>query len=94
VLSEFAGAAAELRGAVLANPYDPQEMVNACYLALIMNKDEARSRIREAFDTVSHHDIQQWGEDFFAAVRDCRSTLLEFDADSEVDADAEKNQVA
>ncbi len=81
VLSEFAGAAAELRGAVLANPYDQQEMVNACYLALTMNKDEARSRVREAYDVVSHFDIQQWGEDFFAAVENCQSTLLEFDAD-------------
>ncbi|MEN8669014.1 MAG: glucosylglycerol-phosphate synthase [Alcanivorax sp.] len=83
VLSEFAGAAAELRGAVLANPYDPQEMVNACYLGLTMNKDEARSRIREAFDIVAHHDIQQWGEDFFDAVRDCKSKLLDFDSEKE-----------
>ena len=82
VLSEFAGAAAELRGAVLANPYDQQEMVNACYLGLTMNKDEARARIREAFDIVSHFDIQQWGEDFFAAVQDSQATLLEFDVDA------------
>jgi len=82
VLSEFAGAAAELRGAVLANPYDQQEMVSACYLALTMNKDEARARIREAYDVVSHYDIQQWGEDFFAAVEDSQATLLEFDAES------------
>jgi len=53
VLSEFAGAAAELRGAVLANPYDKHEMVNACYLALTMSRDEARSRVREAFDVIS-----------------------------------------
>ncbi len=79
VLSEFTGAAAELRGAVLANPYDQHEMVNACYFALSMSKTEARNRIREAFDIVSHYDIQQWGEDFFAAVEDMQGKLLEFE---------------
>ena len=56
--------------------------MNACYLGLTMNKDEARARIREAFDIVSHFDIQQWGEDFFAAVQDSQATLLEFDVDA------------
>lgn len=72
VLSEFAGAAAELRGAVLANPHDPSEMVNACYLALTMNKQEAQSRIREAFHVVEHYDIRQWGEEFLDAVAQCK----------------------
>ena len=79
VLSEFAGAAAELRGAVLANPHDPSEMVTACYLALTMKKAEAKGRIREAFHVVEHNDIRQWGLEFLEAVEQCKpkTTRLE-----------------
>jgi trehalose-6-phosphate synthase len=69
VLSEFAGAAAEVRGAMLTNPHDPAEMAETCYLALAMNREEARSRMREAYDIVSHYDIEHWGNEFLAAVK-------------------------
>lgn len=72
VLSEFAGAAAELRGPVLANPHDPSEMVNSCYLALTMGRDEARGRLKEALDVVRHNDIGMWSNEFMAAVEECR----------------------
>lgn len=68
VLSEFAGAAAELRGAVLANPHDPRELADSCYLALSMSRDEARSRLAEAFHVVRHYDINYWAQDFLASV--------------------------
>ncbi|WP_320819557.1 glucosylglycerol-phosphate synthase [Thalassolituus sp.] len=69
VLSEFAGAAAEVRGAMLTNPHDPAEMAETCYLALAMNREEARSRMREAYEIVSHYDIEHWGNEFLAAVK-------------------------
>ncbi len=72
VLSEFTGAAAELRGAVLTNPHDPRELSNTCYFALCMSRDEARSRIAEGFDTVRHYDIDYWAQDFLASVEECR----------------------
>lgn len=77
VLSEFAGAAAELRGAVLANPHDPAELAATCYLALQMSRAEARSRLKEAFDVVSHYDIQYWGDEFMEAVESCRELNLD-----------------
>lgn len=42
VLSEFAGAAAELKGALLTNPHDPADLAQTCYLAL--NLPKARPR--------------------------------------------------
>ena len=68
VLSEFAGAAAELRGAVLANPHDPRELMETCYLGLAMSRTEARNRLKEAFDVVKYYDIARWGEEFLDAV--------------------------
>ncbi len=68
VLSEFAGAAAELRGAILTNPHDPRELVNTCYFALSLSREEARSRLVEAFETVRYYDIEFWANDYLNAV--------------------------
>lgn len=69
VLSEFAGAAAELRGAVLANPHDPRELTDTCYFALSMSRAEAKSRMVEAYDVVKHFDIEFWAKDFLDSVQ-------------------------
>lgn len=68
VLSEFAGAAAELKGALLTNPHDPADLAQTCYLALNMPASEAKARLRELFDIVCFNDIRRWGEDFLAGV--------------------------
>ena len=68
VLSEFAGAAAELHGAVLTNPHDVADLAARLYQGIAMNDNEARSRMRELFDIVRHNDIQRWGQEFLDAV--------------------------
>lgn len=69
VLSEFAGAAAELKGAVLTNPHDGEDMRTACYHALNMSREEASARMRQLFDIVRHHDNRRWGEEFLEAAQ-------------------------
>lgn len=69
VLSEFAGAAAELKGALLTNPHDPADLAQTCYLALNLPKSEAQARLRELFDIVCFNDIRRWGEDVLAGVQ-------------------------
>ncbi|RMH86716.1 glucosylglycerol-phosphate synthase [Pseudomonas sp. AOB-7] len=68
VLSEFAGAAAELKGALLTNPHDPADLAQTCYLALNLPASEAQARLRELFDIVCFNDIRRWGEEFLAGV--------------------------
>lgn len=77
VLSEFAGAAAELRGAVLANPHHPQELADTCHYALTMSESEAKNRLSEAFEVVSRYDIGYWGQAFIDAVELRRLTKLD-----------------
>jgi len=77
VLSEFAGAAAELRGAVLANPHHPQELADTCHYALTMSKSEAKNRLSEAFEIVSRYDIRYWGQAFIDAVELRRKSRME-----------------
>lgn len=77
VLSEFAGAAAELRGAILANPHHPQDLADTCYYALAVSRSEARNRLSEAFEAVSRYDIDYWGREFINSVEQRRATKLE-----------------
>lgn len=68
VLSEFAGAAAELHGAVLTNPHDRNDLRDKCLYALNIHRAEAESRLRELFAIVQYNDIVRWGAEFLAAV--------------------------
>jgi glucosylglycerol-phosphate synthase len=69
VLSEFAGAAAELKGALLTNPHDSEEMVATLRLALTMGDAEREDRQRTLFDIVRHYDVSRWGHAFLHAAR-------------------------
>jgi len=69
VLSEFAGAAAELKGAVLTNPHDPADLTAGLLQALSMPDDEATGRMRQLFGSVEYYDVDRWGRDFLDAVR-------------------------
>jgi glucosylglycerol-phosphate synthase len=68
ILSEFAGAAVELHGAVLANPYDANAMTAALHQALTMGEDERAYRTGRMAMIVAEHDVTRWGNDFLAAV--------------------------
>ncbi|PFG52694.1 glucosyl-glycerol phosphate synthase [Marinobacter sp. LV10R520-4] len=76
VLSEFAGAAAELRGAILANPHHPQDLADTCYYALAISRSDARNRLSEAFEVVCRYDIEYWGREFINEVERRRATKL------------------
>ncbi|KAA2285117.1 glucosylglycerol-phosphate synthase [Arenimonas fontis] len=68
VLSEFAGAAAELKGALLTNPHDPADLLAVIRRAIDLPRSEARARLRQMFEIVRHHDVQRWGREFLEAV--------------------------
>jgi trehalose 6-phosphate synthase len=68
VLSEFAGAAAELKhGALLINPYDVDETARAILQALEMPHSERRERMRRMRLQISRNDIFRWLDDFLNA---------------------------
>ncbi len=75
VLSEFAGAAAELKGALLTNPHDPNDLEQVCLRALRMGPKEAESRLQGLFDIVRHYDVDDWGQGFLAAVNEACEDL-------------------
>ncbi|MGE0229432.1 MAG: bifunctional alpha,alpha-trehalose-phosphate synthase (UDP-forming)/trehalose-phosphatase [Dehalococcoidia bacterium] len=64
VLSEFAGAAAELAEAVQVNPYDVDGMAEAYARALAMPADERHSRMRGMRRRVFINDTERWSRRF------------------------------
>lgn len=65
VLSEFAGAAAEMReGAIMVNPYDTRAMANALDRALSMELSERKERYELLMKVLKANDISRWRDRF------------------------------
>jgi trehalose 6-phosphate synthase/phosphatase len=64
VLSEFAGAAAELAGAVMVNPYDVDAVSKSIHQALNMPPDERRTRMQALRRRVHEYDVHHWAAEF------------------------------
>ncbi len=67
VLSEFAGAAASLEGALRINPYDVDEVAHAIYQAVTMDLDERKQRMRSLRRQIRTRDVFWWAERFVDA---------------------------
>jgi alpha,alpha-trehalose-phosphate synthase [UDP-forming] len=68
ILSEFAGAAMQLRGdALLVNPYDIEGVAEAIYQAYGMDKDERRWRMQRLRKSVARRDVFWWVRSFLHA---------------------------
>ena len=64
VLGERAGAAAELRAALLVDPADAEGLARACHAALTMTAAERRVRMRRLRAAVHGHDVFRWAARF------------------------------
>src|SRR5262249_29412239 len=73
VLSEYAGASAELVEAITTNPYDVDRMAEAYYAALTMPAEEQRERMKALRERVMSHDVQRWVDGFLQALADGNS---------------------
>jgi trehalose 6-phosphate synthase len=64
VLSEFTGAAAELRRAYLTNPHDLEGVKDAIEAALTQTPEEGRARMRALRRQVLTYDVDRWARSF------------------------------
>lgn len=80
VLSEFTGAARELRAATLVNPYDTDGVKEALRAALTTPSVEARRRMRTLRRQVLGHDVNRWAADFLKALEGGRDLVAEAEA--------------
>jgi trehalose 6-phosphate synthase len=68
VLSEFAGAAQELKRAFLVNPYDIDGLKQALRTAMRATPADLSRRMRSLRRRVIDHDVDLWAKDFLAAL--------------------------
>ena len=69
VLSTMAGAADELRDAVLVNPGDVDAIVEGIRRGLTMSRDERRARHSAMLEVLRQNDIDAWRNRFVAALQ-------------------------
>ncbi|MFE3360819.1 trehalose-6-phosphate synthase, partial [Streptomyces californicus] len=85
VLSEFTGAAAELRQSYLCNPHDLDSVKDAIVGALDDDRDTKRRRMRSMRRQVLTHDVDRWARAFLDALSQgnvAGSALLSEDDDN------------
>lgn len=70
VLSEFTGAADELRRAIRVNPHDIEGLKDAIMAAIEMPPAEQGRRMRALRKRVLEHDVEAWSSSFLAALEE------------------------
>ena len=69
VLSRFAGAAEQLREALLVNPYDIEHTAHVIQQALRMPLDERCNRHEALLRRIKEHDVHWWYKTFLASLK-------------------------
>jgi trehalose-6-phosphate synthase len=72
LLSQFAGAAEELEGAILINPYDESSVARSLFVALSMRPREREVRLKIMQKQVSTNTVQDWMRTIFRDVKKLR----------------------
>ncbi len=68
VLSRFAGAAEQMREALLVNPYDTTRTAETMQRALQMPLEERQRRHQALLQGIREQDVHWWRERFLAAL--------------------------
>ncbi|MDZ4691806.1 alpha,alpha-trehalose-phosphate synthase (UDP-forming) [Terricaulis sp.] len=72
VLSRFAGAASQMREALIVNPFSQEDVADGIRRALAMPKDERKRRWRALMDGVERDDVVAWRDSFVQALESAR----------------------
>lgn len=72
ILSEFAGAAQSLNGAIVVNPWNIEELSEAIKESLTMPQEKRRIEFEKLFEYISKHTSAHWGETFVKELSKCQ----------------------
>jgi trehalose 6-phosphate synthase len=78
VLSRFAGAAVECKGAIIVNPYDTEAVAEALADALVMPLEERRNRHAASMREIEKNDITEWGDRFIESLLSADTEMSAF----------------
>lgn len=68
VLSQFTGAARDLKEAITINPYSAEETAEAIHQALTLSPAEQHRRMKKMHDSVKNYNVYRWAAEFIKAV--------------------------
>jgi trehalose-6-phosphate synthase/Kef-type K+ transport system membrane component KefB len=86
VLSELAGAANELRDALIINPYDVEGFADALAAAVDMPRDERRLRMRAMRRVVAGRNVFGWASDILEGLESIWTAPLQYSVRGSEDA--------
>lgn len=89
VLSEFAGAADELKTSLRINPHDIDGLKDAIMQAVDMPRAERRKRMRSLRKRVRENDVGHWSRSFLRALSDANGGIDRLGADPDPLGDLE-----
>jgi trehalose 6-phosphate synthase len=72
ILSQFTGAARELRDALLVNPYDIDQTAEAIRAALEMEPEEKQLRVQRMRKVIKEHNIYRWAGNLISELCEVR----------------------
>ncbi|MFI5832825.1 trehalose-6-phosphate synthase [Micromonospora sp. NPDC051300] len=75
LLSEFAGAAAELEQAYLVNPHDLDGLKQGLLAALRAGPEDVAARMRAMREHLAHNDIHAWAASYLSALEESGSLV-------------------
>lgn len=75
ILSEFAGAAQSLNGAIIVNPWNTEELADAYYDALMLNEETRLGNHQKLFRYVTKYTAAFWGQSFVADLRKASASV-------------------
>ena len=78
ILSELAGASAELTEALLVNPNDLEQVEERLMESLEMSEEEQKNRIYEMQKVLSKQTVNKWAADFVRELEDVHQKNLNF----------------
>jgi trehalose-6-phosphate synthase len=76
ILSQFTGAARELRDALLVNPYDIDQTAEAIRFALEMEPEDKQLRVQRMRRTIKEHNIYRWAGSLISELCEVRLDVL------------------
>jgi len=80
ILSEMTGAAKELGEALIVNPNNPEELVEALRQALTMDVAEQRERNRILRGRLRRYDVVRWARDFMDRLEEVKAVQAALEA--------------
>jgi trehalose 6-phosphate synthase len=76
MLSRFAGAARQMKDAVIVNPYSREELAEGLKLSLSMSLGERKARYQSLMDGICRTNVKVWRDSFVESLRDSHEPLL------------------